>query len=225
MSSSDQLFEIGEGDRRPEAEPQPKLSTDRRRTLRQKQALAKGSHPLSVWSKCPIPLHAEAAPVDDRQAEPYAIEKWEIANLSGGWFHPTHIHLVDFKILSRNGQAPYPYELGSKDVAYVGENETVRLITKFTHQTGRYMIHCHNLGHEDNFMLVRWDVGTTTSLVTSPFKDPAGTIPNTPGGGPGDPADPDHGAQPNPNPPILTEDIFREDRFKPRKAGKKGVVA
>lgn len=67
--SADQLFEIGEDDRRPEAEPQPKLSTDRRRTLRQAAALAKGSHPLSVWSKCPIPLHAEAAPVDDRQAD------------------------------------------------------------------------------------------------------------------------------------------------------------
>jgi hypothetical protein len=31
------------------------------------------------------------------------------------------------------------------------------------------MIHCHNLGHEDGLMLVRWDVGTATSPSTSPL--------------------------------------------------------
>jgi spore coat protein A, manganese oxidase len=35
------------------------------------------------------------------------VQIWEIENSSGGWFHPTHIHLVDFKILSRNGRAPF----------------------------------------------------------------------------------------------------------------------
>ena len=33
-------------------------------------------------------------------------EVWDIQNKSGGWFHPLHIHLVDFQILSRNGKAP-----------------------------------------------------------------------------------------------------------------------
>ena len=28
-------------------------------------------------------------------------EIWEISNDSGGWFHPVHIHLIDFRILSR----------------------------------------------------------------------------------------------------------------------------
>ena len=32
-------------------------------------------------------------------------EIWEIENKSGGWFHPVHIHLIDFKILNRNGKA------------------------------------------------------------------------------------------------------------------------
>ena len=94
--------------------------------------------------------------------QPDEVQIWEITNKSGGWFHPTHIHLVDFKILSRNGKAPFNYELGPKDVAYVGENETVRLITKFAHQTGRYMIHCHNLPHEDHDMMTQFRVGTDT---------------------------------------------------------------
>ena len=51
----------------------------------------------------------------------------------GGWFHPVHIHLVDFKVLDRNGRPPFAYEQGPKDVVYVGENETVRVIRRFEH--------------------------------------------------------------------------------------------
>ena len=87
------------------------------------------------------------------------VQIWEIENSSGGWFHPTHIHLVDFKILSRNGRAPFNYEIGPKDVAFVGENETVRAIMRFTHEEGRYMIHCHNLPHEDHDMMTQFRVG------------------------------------------------------------------
>ena len=87
------------------------------------------------------------------------VQIWEIENTSGGWFHPTHIHLVDFKILSRNGRAPFNYEIGPKDVAFVGENETVRAIMRFTHEEGRYMIHCHNLPHEDHDMMTQFRVG------------------------------------------------------------------
>ena len=31
------------------------------------------------------------------------IEVWELENTSGGWFHPVHIHLIDFRVLWRNG--------------------------------------------------------------------------------------------------------------------------
>jgi spore coat protein A, manganese oxidase len=108
--------------------------------------------------------------------QPDEVQIWEITNKSGGWFHPTHIHLVDFKILSRNGKAPFNYELGPKDVAYVGENETVRLITKFAHQTGRYMIHCHNLPHEDHDMMTQFRVGTDNADNDPMTSAPAGPI-------------------------------------------------
>ena len=87
------------------------------------------------------------------------VEIWELANPHGGWFHPVHIHLVDFKVLDRNGQAPHPWELGPKDVVYVGENETVRVIMRFEHQRGKYMMHCHNLVHEDHDMMTQFEVG------------------------------------------------------------------
>ena len=85
-------------------------------------------------------------------------EIWELTNNSGGWFHPVHIHLVDFQILSRNGRAAYPYERGWKDVAYVGENETVRVIMKFGPHRGKYVMHCHNVVHEDHDMMNQWEV-------------------------------------------------------------------
>ena len=84
-------------------------------------------------------------------------EVWEIANESGGWFHPVHIHLVDFKILSRNGAAPFVHELFPKDVVYLGPNETVKVLMKFE-TLGRYMVHCHNLIHEDHDMMTQFAV-------------------------------------------------------------------
>jgi FtsP/CotA-like multicopper oxidase with cupredoxin domain len=87
------------------------------------------------------------------------VELWELENRSGGWFHPLHIHLIDFQILNRNGQAPFAYERGPKDVVYLGENETVQVLAKFEHQQGRYMVHCHNLPHEDHDMMIQYKVG------------------------------------------------------------------
>ncbi|MEA2229128.1 MAG: hypothetical protein QOF04_2758 [Solirubrobacteraceae bacterium] len=88
------------------------------------------------------------------------VEIWELRNRSGGWFHPVHVHLIDFKILDRNGQAPFAFERGPKDTAYVGENESVRVIARFGPRHGRYMMHCHNLVHEDHDMMVQFEVGT-----------------------------------------------------------------
>jgi len=87
------------------------------------------------------------------------VEIWELRNRSGGWFHPIHIHLVDFKILDRNGRPPFAYEIGPKDTAYVGGNETVRVIARYGPQVGRYMMHCHNLVHEDHDMMLQFEVG------------------------------------------------------------------
>jgi spore coat protein A len=86
-------------------------------------------------------------------------EIWEIENTSGGWFHPVHIHLVDFKVLSRDGRRPFDYELGPKDVVYTGEKEIVRVIMRFGPHRGRYMVHCHNLPHEDHDMMQQFGVG------------------------------------------------------------------
>jgi FtsP/CotA-like multicopper oxidase with cupredoxin domain len=96
--------------------------------------------------------------------QPYSVEQWTITNESGGWFHPLHIHLIDGKIIGRNinGGKPFPWEGGPKDVFYAGENESVTVLMQFNtgaHAGGRYMVHCHNLVHEDHDMMVQFSVG------------------------------------------------------------------
>lgn len=57
------------------------------------------------------------------------VEIWELDNRSGGWSHPVHIHLVDFRILWRDGdRGVQPYEeAGLKDVVWLGRGEKVRV--------------------------------------------------------------------------------------------------
>ncbi|WP_364743352.1 multicopper oxidase domain-containing protein [Arthrobacter sp. LAR12-1-1.1] len=108
--------------------------------------------------------------------QPFDVEQWTIINASGGWFHPVHIHLIDAKIIGRNtnGGQPFAWEKGPKDVFYAGENESITALMQFdpgANGGGRYMIHCHNLVHEDHDMMVQFSVGdlrTNDPVTTDP---------------------------------------------------------
>jgi FtsP/CotA-like multicopper oxidase with cupredoxin domain len=90
------------------------------------------------------------------------MEIWELTNPDNGWQHPVHIHFEEGRILSKsvNGVAvPIPpIERGRKDVYVVGEGMTVRILLRFRDFNGKYMMHCHNLTHEDHAMMLRWDI-------------------------------------------------------------------
>jgi FtsP/CotA-like multicopper oxidase with cupredoxin domain len=76
----------------------------------------------------------------------------------GSWHHPVHIHLEECRILTRNGRPPPPHEIGRKDVIVLAPGEEVRVFIRFRDFVGKYMMHCHNLTHEDHAMMVRFDV-------------------------------------------------------------------
>jgi len=82
---------------------------------------------------------------------------WEVWRFKtgGGWFHPVHIHLIDFFMLRREGSRGLEnYEtMSSKDVLYLGPSNTIYVIARFGPHKGDYMFHCHNLIHEDNDMM------------------------------------------------------------------------
>ncbi len=80
--------------------------------------------------------------------------------------HPVHLHLVMFQVLDRNGRPPVPAEAGWKDTVIVNHGETVRVIARFEHYTGRYVFHCHNLEHEDHMMMSQFEVRGTVGSGT-----------------------------------------------------------
>ena len=91
-------------------------------------------------------------------------EEWLLNNNVGGsaWVHPVHIHFEEFRVLKRfvNGvevQVP-PLMTGRKDVMRLEAGQGALIKMQFRDFVGRYLIHCHNMGHEDAFMMVRWDI-------------------------------------------------------------------
>jgi len=90
------------------------------------------------------------------------IEVWRILNHTFGEphtiLHPVHLHLVNFQILERNGGPPLAHETGWKDTVALMTGEEIRLIARFGGYHGRYLLHCHNLEHEDRGMMARFDV-------------------------------------------------------------------
>ena len=91
------------------------------------------------------------------------IEIWELRNLHI-MPHPIHIHGVQFQVLERIGKGPIePRDLGWKDTIIVWGEETVRLIMRFTPYRGVYLIHCHNLEHEDGGMMLNYEIGDVVS--------------------------------------------------------------
>ncbi|KAH7313838.1 phenol oxidase A [Stachybotrys elegans] len=106
-----------------------------------------------------------------------SVEIWELENSSGGWSHPVHIHLIDFKVLRRTGgrNAVMPYEsAGLKDVVWLGRGETLTVEAHYQPWTGAYMFHCHNLIHEDNDMMAVFNVTAMEEkgYVQEDFEDP-----------------------------------------------------
>ncbi len=82
-------------------------------------------------------------------------EVWEFVSDGD---HPVHLHLVHFKVLSRNGGEPGPYDAGWKDTVFLENGEVVRVAAKFEGYRGKYVFHCHNLEHEDMMMMANFEV-------------------------------------------------------------------
>ncbi|NRQ40815.1 multicopper oxidase domain-containing protein [Nonomuraea sp. NN258] len=81
----------------------------------------------------------------------------EIWRVTSDVAHPVHLHLAHFQVLSVNGERPEgPPEW--KDTVELREAQTVEIITRFTGYRGRYVMHCHNLEHEDMAMMANFDV-------------------------------------------------------------------
>ncbi|MFC8373674.1 multicopper oxidase family protein [Streptomyces sp. NPDC057239] len=84
-----------------------------------------------------------------------AVEVWRF---TADVHHPVHIHQTGFRVLSRDGRAPLPYDAGLKDTVSLRPGETAEVITRFDGHRGRYLFHCHNAEHEDMGMMANLEI-------------------------------------------------------------------
>ncbi|GIF39115.1 spore coat protein A [Actinoplanes xinjiangensis] len=82
----------------------------------------------------------------------------ELWRFTSDFHHPVHVHMAHFQVLSRGGAGPDPGDAGWKDTVDVRPYETVQVLVDFTGHRGRYMLHCHNLEHEDMAMMANFDI-------------------------------------------------------------------
>lgn len=88
-------------------------------------------------------------------------EIWTYENKSGGWWHPMHAHVEYGRILTRNEKQPPLNERdgqAKKDTIDLGPNDVCEVFYKFRDFPGATVFHCHNVEHEDMFMMARFDI-------------------------------------------------------------------
>jgi FtsP/CotA-like multicopper oxidase with cupredoxin domain len=83
------------------------------------------------------------------------VERWRF---SSDFHHPVHLHLAHFLVVARGGRTPLPSDAGWKDTVDVRPYEVVDVLVRFRGHRGRYMVHCHNLEHEDMAMMANFEV-------------------------------------------------------------------
>jgi blue copper oxidase len=87
------------------------------------------------------------------------VERWVFRNDST-LPHPVHVHGTHFQVMSRAGgrATVFPYEAGWKDTVLVMPLESVEVLIQFNAYRGLFLLHCHNLQHEDLGMMLNVEV-------------------------------------------------------------------
>jgi FtsP/CotA-like multicopper oxidase with cupredoxin domain len=104
-------------------------------------------------------------------------EIWTLKNGGGGWDHPIHIHFEEGQILARDGSPSNvpAWERGRKDVYRLRPGGSVTITMQFRDFGGMFMEHCHNTTHEDNAMLLRWEIDDAGGAFLRPLPTPIPT--------------------------------------------------
>jgi spore coat protein A len=84
-------------------------------------------------------------------------ETWEIVNRTDV-AHLMHLHHTDWYLLSRNGRKPPPWEDCLKETFFLYPRERILLAGHFADYTGKFVIHCHMLDHEDHGLMAQFEV-------------------------------------------------------------------
>lgn len=98
------------------------------------------------------------------------VERWICRNGSGGWWHPVHFHLESHQIISQSGSSPRPEDRYKSDLLILDGNSEVEVLMSFRTFRGPFVLHCHNVEHEDMRMMFTFDPRTTPTTSPKPIQ-------------------------------------------------------
>jgi FtsP/CotA-like multicopper oxidase with cupredoxin domain len=84
-------------------------------------------------------------------------ETWELIN-DTAVTHTMHLHHTDWYMLARNGSPPDPAEDCLKETFLMAPKDRILIAGHFSDFTGKYVIHCHMLDHEDHGLMSQFEV-------------------------------------------------------------------
>jgi FtsP/CotA-like multicopper oxidase with cupredoxin domain len=134
--------------------PLPAWTANAPRTPQRKWTLTVGSGLTPSWlinGRTFDPARADAHPVLD------TVETWELHNRTAV-AHLLHLHHTDWYMLSRNGRPPAPWEDCLKETFFLDPGDRVLVAGRFSDHTGKFVIHCHMLDHEDHGLMSQFEV-------------------------------------------------------------------
>jgi FtsP/CotA-like multicopper oxidase with cupredoxin domain len=97
------------------------------------------------------PAHADAFPALDSTVT------WELVNRTGV-AHLMHLHHTDWYLLERDGKPPPPWEDCLKETFFLYPGERILIAGHFSDYTGKFVVHCHMLDHEDHGLMSQFEV-------------------------------------------------------------------
>ena len=72
------------------------------------------------------------------------------------------MHHTDWYMVSRNGKPPPHWERCLKETFFLDPGDRVVVAGHFSDYTGKYVIHCHMLDHEDHGLMSQFEVVAPT---------------------------------------------------------------
>ena len=93
----------------------------------------------------------------DRTAEIGEVVTWRLRN-NTRVAHLMHLHHTDWYMLRRNGATPPAHERCLKETFLLDPFDEIVVAGKMSDYTGKYVVHCHMLDHEDHGLMSQFEV-------------------------------------------------------------------
>lgn len=80
---------------------------------------------------------------------------WVGENQTSAANHPFHIHVNPFQVIDQNGFSYWKDTLLVSGSENKGEENALTVVSRYENFTGKFVLHCHNLVHEDRGMMMK----------------------------------------------------------------------